>query len=64
MITFERLQLVKEMIIQLVVYQTIPISLDDDPKTNKLILQEIQNKMEIQMFFIIKEAKETILNLS
>ena len=51
MITFERLQLVKEMIIQLVVYQTIPISLDDDPKTNKLILQEIQNKMEIQKCF-------------
>ena len=83
MITFERLQLVKEMIAQLVVYQIIynyfnncykriardlskQQALDADPKAIQKINFTANPNREgnTTMFFITKEAKETILDFS
>ena len=54
------------MIIQQVVYQTTPISLDDDPKTNQEthFTGNLERDGNTTMFFIIEEVKETTFNLS
>ena len=75
MITFERLQLAKEMTTQLAVYQIISISkiiirsqqeLDADPKAIQQInsTENLDSPANRTMFFIVEEAKEAILDFS
>ena len=73
MTTFERLQLVKEMITQLVVYslsKNMKISKQKVLDADLTEIQQINFTRNLEraesttMFFIIEEAKEIILNFS